>query len=185
MASRRTFYVPVMIVAAVLMACAVVMLAASEKAEATFPAKYGRIANSAFPLDGGLDDRIYTMDPGGGAKTKLTRGYPTSYSLDGNRRIAYTLDFIHSGRIAKRFGQVLYEPPWDFYRIGVCRRLAKSRVRPQLLSHQRQSIREGRAAFAIPRCLPDCPHASHHSPVGQQGNDREQPQQRRSGPPDC
>ena len=31
------------------------------------------------------------------------------------------LDFIHSGRIAKRFGKVLYEPPRDFYRIGVRR----------------------------------------------------------------
>src|SRR5215208_3246388 len=95
------------------------------------------------------------------------------------------LDFIHSGRIAKRFGQVLYELPRDFYRIGVCGRLAKSRVRPQLLSNQRQSIRESRAGFAVPRSLPDSPHASRHSLVGEQRNDREQPQQRRCGPPDC
>src|SRR5829696_7645926 len=84
------------------------------------------------------------------------------------------LDFIHSGRIAKRFGQVLYELPRDFYRIGVCGRLAKSRVRPQLLSHQCQSIREGRAGFAVPRRLPDSLHASRHSLMGEQGNDREQ-----------
>jgi hypothetical protein len=69
--------------------------------------------------------------------------------------ISLTLDFVHSGRIAKCFGQVLYEPPRHFYRIGVCGQRAKSRVRPQLLSHQRQSIGEGRAGFAIPRRLPD------------------------------
>src|SRR5829696_9777230 len=100
-------------------------------------------------------------------------------------RTVSPLDFIHSGRIAKHVGQVLYELPRDFYRIGVCGRLAKSRLHPQLLSHQRQSIRESRAGFAVPRSLPDSPHASRHSLVGEQGNDREQPQQRRCGPSDC
>jgi hypothetical protein len=90
MARRRTLYLPVMIVAAVLMACAVVMLALSEKAEATFPGKNGRIAYSAFDFDGGVDETIYTIKPGGGAKTKLTRGYQPSYSPNG-KRIAYTL----------------------------------------------------------------------------------------------
>jgi hypothetical protein len=89
MARRRTLYLPVMIVAAVLMACAVVMLALSEKAEATFPGKNGRIAYSAFDFDGGVDETIYTIKPGGGAKTKLTRGYQPSYSPNG-KRIAYT-----------------------------------------------------------------------------------------------
>ena len=80
----RTFYLAVMIAAAVLMACAAALLALSEKAEATFPVKTGRIAYSAF---GERTD--YTNDPGGGAKTKLTRGYQPSYSPDG-KRLAYT-----------------------------------------------------------------------------------------------
>ncbi len=79
---------------------------------------------------------------------------------------------------------MLYEPLRDFYRIGVRERPPKSRVRPQLLSHQRQSIREGRAGFVVPRRLPNGLHASRHLLVGEQGNDREQSQQRRSGPPD-
>jgi hypothetical protein len=95
------------------------------------------------------------------------------------------LDFIHSGSIAKRFGQVRYEPPRDFYRIGVRGRPAKSRMRPQLLSHQRQSIRESRVGFEVPRRSPEDPHALHHSLVGKQGYEREQPQQRRCGPSDC
>jgi hypothetical protein len=37
---------------------------------------------------------------------------------------------------------VLYETPRHFYRIGACRRLAKSCVRPQLFAYQRQSITE-------------------------------------------
>ena len=86
----RTFYVAVMIAAAVLMACAAALLALSEKAEATFPVKNGRIAYSAFDFDRGPDDTIYTIKPGGGAKTKLTRGYQPSYSPNG-KKIAYTL----------------------------------------------------------------------------------------------
>jgi hypothetical protein len=39
MARRRTFYVPVMIAAAVSVACLVALLAVSKKAEATFPGK--------------------------------------------------------------------------------------------------------------------------------------------------
>src|SRR5215210_3997289 len=72
--TRRMLYLPALIVAAVLMACAAALLALSEKAEATFPVKNGRIAYSAF---GERTD--YTNDPGGGAKTKLTRGYQPSY----------------------------------------------------------------------------------------------------------
>jgi hypothetical protein len=54
--ARRTPKLPALIVAAVLMACAVVVLVVSEKAEATFPGKIGRIAYSAF--DRGPDDTI-------------------------------------------------------------------------------------------------------------------------------
>ena len=73
--------------AAVLLACAAASLAVSEKAEATFPGKNGRIAYSAW--DVGTAEAIYTINPGGGAKTKVTSGYQPSYSPDG-RRIAYT-----------------------------------------------------------------------------------------------
>ncbi len=87
--ARRTPYLPALIVAAVLMACAVVVLVVSEKAEATFPGKNGRIAYSAFDFDRGPDDTIYTIKLGGGAKTKLTSGYQPSYSPKG-KKIAYT-----------------------------------------------------------------------------------------------
>jgi hypothetical protein len=78
----------VLIVAAVLMACAVVVLVVPEKAEATFPGKNGRIAYSVFGER--TDDAIYTINPGGGGKTKVTRGYQPSFSPDG-KRIAYTV----------------------------------------------------------------------------------------------
>jgi hypothetical protein len=88
MARRRTLYQPVMIAAAVAVACAVALLVVSEKAGATFPGKNGRIAYSVF--DERTDDAIYTIGPDGGAKTKLTRGYQPSFSPDGNR-LAYTV----------------------------------------------------------------------------------------------
>jgi hypothetical protein len=54
-------YLPALIVAGVLAACAAALLALSEKAEATFPGKNGRIAYWRN------DTRnIYTIDPGGG-----------------------------------------------------------------------------------------------------------------------
>src|SRR5688572_27425920 len=71
--ARRTLYLPVMIAATVAVACAAALLAISQKADAAFPGKNGRIANSAF-CDR-TDDAIYTIDPGGGGKTKVTRGY--------------------------------------------------------------------------------------------------------------
>ena len=86
----RTLYLPVLIVAGVLLACAAALLALSERAEATFSGKNGRIAYSAFDFDRGVDETIYTIKAGGGAKTKVTRGYQPSFSPDG-RRIAYTV----------------------------------------------------------------------------------------------
>jgi WD40-like Beta Propeller Repeat len=86
--TRRMLYLPALIVAVVLVACAVVVLGASEKAEATFPGKNGRIAYSSFDFDRGPDDTIYTINPGRGAKTQLTRGYQPSYSPNG-KRIVY------------------------------------------------------------------------------------------------
>ena len=44
MARRRMFYLPVMIAAALAMVGLVALLAVSQKAEATFPGKNGRIA---------------------------------------------------------------------------------------------------------------------------------------------
>ena len=67
--TRRTLYLPALIVAAVLMACAAaLLLALSEKAEATFPGKNGRIAYSGF--GGGTDTGIYTINPDGSGKTR-------------------------------------------------------------------------------------------------------------------
>ena len=48
MASSRTLYLPVMIAVAVAVACAVALSALSEKAEATFPGKNGRIAYAGW-----------------------------------------------------------------------------------------------------------------------------------------
>jgi Tol biopolymer transport system component len=87
MTRRRTLYLPALIAAAGLMACAAALLAVSEKAEAASPGKNGRIAYSVF--GGGMDGAIYTINPGGGGKTKVARGYHPSYSPDG-KKIAYT-----------------------------------------------------------------------------------------------
>ena len=97
--TRRMLYLPALIVAAVLMACAVVVLALSEKAEATFPGKNGRIAYSSFD---GRDAEIYTIKAGGGGKTNVTNNNTNdltpSYSPDG-KKIAYT---VYEGRGALR-----------------------------------------------------------------------------------
>ena len=93
----RTLYLPALIVVTVLMACAAALLAVSEKAEATFPGNNGRIAYSAF--DRGVDETIYTIKPGGGAKTKLTKGDQPSFLPDG-KRIAYTVLGGNSARDA-------------------------------------------------------------------------------------
>jgi len=83
--TRRMFYIPALIVAAVLLACVATLLALSEKAEATFPGENGRIAYmDSFSL--------YTINVGGGAKTKVTNNNrgdeDSSYSPNG-KRIAY------------------------------------------------------------------------------------------------
>jgi hypothetical protein len=84
MARGRTPYLPALVVAGVLVACAVAVLGLSEKAEATFPGKNGRIA---YMGKGG----IYTIYPGGGDRAQLTHnrgsGWP-SYSPNG-KKIVY------------------------------------------------------------------------------------------------
>src|SRR5215204_3999998 len=88
--TRMTLYLPALIVAAVLVACAGGLLAVSEKAEATFPGKNGKIA---YVRNDGNDREIYTINPGGGDDTQHTHdntgSYVPSYSPDG-KRIAYT-----------------------------------------------------------------------------------------------
>jgi TolB protein len=89
--TRRTLYLPVLIVAAtVVLACAAALLAVSEKAEATFPGKNGRIA---YARGGAPDSReIYTMKAGGGGRVQLTNNTTedgeASYSPN-SKRIAY------------------------------------------------------------------------------------------------
>jgi WD40-like Beta Propeller Repeat len=87
--ARRTLYLPLMIAATVTVACAVALSAVSEKAEATFPGKNGRIAYSGYD---GNDYEIYTINSRGGAKRKVTNNnrddYSPSYS-PGAKRIAY------------------------------------------------------------------------------------------------
>jgi dipeptidyl aminopeptidase/acylaminoacyl peptidase len=91
--ARRTLYLPVLIAAAVAVACAVALSALSEKAEATFPGKNGRIAYASYdaPFPKG-DSEIYTINPDGSGKTQLTNNntddLDPSYSPDG-KKIVY------------------------------------------------------------------------------------------------
>jgi len=65
----------------------VALSAVSEKAEATFPGKNGRIAYQGYD---GNDLEIYTINPDGSGKTKVTRdGDEPSFSPNG-KRIAYS-----------------------------------------------------------------------------------------------
>ena len=53
MTRMQTFYLPALIVAGVLLACAAAVLAVSREVEATFPAKNGKIAYVAFRVTNG------------------------------------------------------------------------------------------------------------------------------------
>jgi hypothetical protein len=68
-----------LLVAAVLMACAAAFLAVSEKAGAAFPGKNSRMAYTSTS-----NDVIYSLEPGGGTKTKIAGGHQPSFSPDGN-----------------------------------------------------------------------------------------------------
>ena len=84
MARRGTLYLPVMIAAAVLVACSLALLALSGEAGAAFPGKNGRIAYNA----GGV---IYTINPDGSGKSKVTEGGDDpDYSPDGKKIVYYT-----------------------------------------------------------------------------------------------
>jgi hypothetical protein len=77
--TRRTLCMPALLVAAVLMACAAAFLAVSEKAGAAFPGKNSRMAYTSTS-----NDVIYSLEPGGGTKTKIAGGHQPSFSPDGN-----------------------------------------------------------------------------------------------------
>src|SRR5215217_2684450 len=91
MARRRTLYLPLMIAATVLAACSVALVVAlSEKAEATFPGKNGRIAFDAYAHGRGSRSQIFTINPNGTGERQLTHSssvgnYSPSYSPGGTK----------------------------------------------------------------------------------------------------
>jgi len=104
--TRRTLYLPALIVAAALMACAVVVLVVSEKAEATFPGKNGRIAYASYdrPFPKG-DSEIYTINPDGSGKTQLTNNdrddIDPTYSPGGKK-------IVYAGEVGSKGNYELY-----------------------------------------------------------------------------
>jgi len=87
---RRVWFV-----AAVLaVACAAVLSAMSGKAEATFPGENGKIAYANY----GGKNGIYTINPNGGGRAKVTRGDEPSYSPNG-KRIAFAASDGHDAEI--------------------------------------------------------------------------------------
>src|SRR5215207_630317 len=72
----------------------------------------------------------------------------------------------------------------DFYRVGIPVRPAKSRLFPQLPTNQRQRVGEGRMGLVVPRRSPRGAGERCLLPVGEEGDQREQPQQRRGSPSD-
>lgn len=94
---RRILYLPVLIVAAVLMACAAAVSAVSREAEATLPSKNGKIAYVAFRYTNGIAE-IYTTNPGGGGKTQITHNNATefspSYSPNG-KKIVFVSGYVN------------------------------------------------------------------------------------------
>jgi len=82
--ARRTLYPPVMIAVAVAVAWAVALSAVSEKAEATFPGKNGRIAYAGW--NRGEDFEIYTINARGGDKFQVTNNDAYPYGLSWGTR---------------------------------------------------------------------------------------------------
>ena len=89
------------------------------------------------------------------------------------------LDFGRSGGVAERFRQALDERARDFYHVGFASGQAKSRLCPELAADQGQGIREGRLRFVVPGRLPSTDRRSAHVLMGDQGDPREQSEQRR------
>ena len=123
--SRRTTrsYLPALIVAGVLLACAAAVLAVSMEAEATFPGRNGKIAYVAFRVTNGTAE-IYTINPGGEGKTQLTHNNNDEFSLsyspsgkkivyvsgDGNDGELYTIDVRTRHRV-----QLTHNNTDDYY----------------------------------------------------------------------
>jgi hypothetical protein len=81
--ATRTLYLPVMVAAAVLVACVVALLAVSEQTEATFPGKNGKIAFMSF-RHGNIESTysLYTMNPNGQALERLTNNHAADFDPD-------------------------------------------------------------------------------------------------------
>jgi Tol biopolymer transport system component len=93
--TRRMLYLPVMIAAAVTVASAVALSAVSEKAEAAFPGKNGRIAYNNYGV-------IYTINPDGSGKSEVTNtrvsGDPIDYSPDGKKITYMSYEGFNDGK---------------------------------------------------------------------------------------
>ena len=69
----------------------------SEKAEATFPGKNGKIAYVAFRVTNGTAE-IYTINPGGGGKTQITHNNNDEFSLSYSpnaKKIVYVSGYVN------------------------------------------------------------------------------------------
>src|SRR5215204_3804376 len=151
--ARRTLYLPVLIVAAVLMGCAPAVLAVSGKAEAAFPGKNGKIA---YVRNDGNDYVIYAIDGGGGDKTQLTNdntgSYVPSYS-PGGKKIAYSgssssgdteIYTIDAGGGGVRFNSPTTTPTSSTPTIHLTARGSPTRASTENTTNQRST----RSAFA-------------------------------------
>jgi TolB protein len=79
---RQTVLLQAAVVAAVLVACAVVLLTVSEKAEAAFPGENGRIAFSAKESTADAQYQIYTIKPDGTGEKQLTNTSSRYFNID-------------------------------------------------------------------------------------------------------
>ena len=100
--AKRTLYLQSLLgtlASAAVVACAVALLVVSEKAEATFPGKNGRIAYSGYD---GNDYEIYTVNSRGGDRFQVTKNarddYSPSYSPNG-KRIVYVESYKNDAEI--------------------------------------------------------------------------------------